>query len=172
MARLIPDEPIRTVDQDRLNRRGFATTLAKQILVGDPTGCVVIGIHGPYGSGKSSLLNLVERELSSLNLAEEKPPVVIRFNPWNFSTVEQLILMFFGTLSAALGRRDRSETARAIAEKLDQFGELLAPIGTLVAAHGLLGFILQIPVVIARVCCTEGGSRRRSRSKRTWTGCS
>jgi predicted KAP-like P-loop ATPase len=113
------------------------------------SGCVVVGVHGPYGSGKSSLLNLVEQELA--RSAKDKSPVVVRFNPWNFSTVDQLILMFFKTLSVTLGSRDKSQAARAIGEKLDQFGELLAPIGTLVAASSAWGVILQIPVVIARI---------------------
>jgi predicted KAP-like P-loop ATPase len=59
----LPDDPIKEHDQDRLNRTNFIRVLADQLRKFDQPEFLVIGIHGPWGSGKSSFMNLLANEL-------------------------------------------------------------------------------------------------------------
>ena len=55
---LLADTPISDPKLDRLGRAGFASSLAASILGLKGQDSIVIGLCGPWGSGKSSVLNL------------------------------------------------------------------------------------------------------------------
>lgn len=57
------DEPIAKAEEDRLNRTGFAEALASAIRNWTKPSSLVIGLYGEWGSGKSSLKNLVVERL-------------------------------------------------------------------------------------------------------------
>ena len=60
-----PDRPIELMSEDALGREGFVGRLASALIsrtTGKATG-VVIGITGPWGSGKSSILNLLQERV-------------------------------------------------------------------------------------------------------------
>lgn len=124
----LPDDPIKGYDQDRLNRADFVRALTNQLLKFDQAECLVIGIHGPWGSGKSSFMNLLTNELEEKSKNADTPIVIVRFNPWNFSSIDQLIFMFFNEIKYAIGKKDRSETAKKIGKKLENIGRILAPL--------------------------------------------
>ena len=67
------DPPIRRKKEDRLNRARFAEVLAEQIASAPGSGGVVFGLLGPYGSGKTSILNMVEETLKETS----EDPVVL-----------------------------------------------------------------------------------------------
>lgn len=58
---------------------------------------VVIGIEGPWGSGKSSILNFVTSEISDQYESYDctKSPIIVHFNPWLITSKESLLLNFF-----------------------------------------------------------------------------
>jgi predicted KAP-like P-loop ATPase len=60
-----PERPILTKDQDRLSRGPFIQKLANTLIdpVSNKSSGVVIGITGQWGSGKSSILNLLRKQL-------------------------------------------------------------------------------------------------------------
>lgn len=73
-----PDNPVQSVEKDLLGRVAFARYLAKRIsTVPDNSGAYSILIHGVWGSGKSSLLNFIRKELEDKNKW-----LVIEFNAW------------------------------------------------------------------------------------------
>jgi predicted KAP-like P-loop ATPase len=117
------DPPIRKKKEDRLNRAGFAEALAEQIASVPGSGGVVFGLLGPYGSGKTSILNMVEETL------KETPenPVVLWFNPWLFSGTEQLVEHFFEELAAQL-LEEPDDRLRRIGEALERYGKILGPL--------------------------------------------
>ncbi len=127
---LTPDEPIHSPAQDVLNRTRLATELAKAIARFDATESVVIGIHGPWGSGKTSLLNLIQNELECQS---DLAPLVFRYNPWGFSDQEQLTSRFFDDLSAFLRLHMSIPSLRNIADAVGEYGELFNPVGQLLA---------------------------------------
>jgi predicted KAP-like P-loop ATPase len=131
-VRFLADEPIESPEQDLLSRLEFVETLARQIIEFSQPESLVIGIHGPWGSGKSSVLNLLARKLGEKAADPiHASPVIVRFNPWNFSTIDQLVVMFFAELGRAIKGRDPSKAASAIGTALEVFGELLAPVASL-----------------------------------------
>jgi predicted KAP-like P-loop ATPase len=122
---LTPDEPIRSSAQDRLNRSGFATELARAIISLARAESVVIGIHGKWGTGKTSLLNLIEEKLQKVS---PEPPIIFRFNPWGFSDQEQLIAQFFDGMSEFLKLHKTITPLSGVSDTVEEYGRLLSPL--------------------------------------------
>lgn len=88
-----------------------------------------IGISGSWGSGKTSLINLIESELSDRRARDSNVPEVIRFNPWRFSSQEQLLTGFFNVLGSKLmGNYPKLENGarRNIGEVLSAYSASIA----------------------------------------------
>jgi predicted KAP-like P-loop ATPase len=95
------DKPITAPSEDRYGIDPFAKALASSIRkLAGPEG-TVIGLNGPWGSGKSSAVNLVLHHLSEALAADEI--AVINFACWWFRGEEELALAFFRELYAGLG---------------------------------------------------------------------
>jgi hypothetical protein len=118
----VTDNPITRASEDFLQRGGVAAALAENLRYVDAWKGHVVGILGPWGSGKTSLVNLVRERLA---VAPELP--VLDFNPWMFSGAEQLVDSFFAELAAQL--RLKGGRFERIAERLDSYGELVTPLG-------------------------------------------
>lgn len=121
-ASLRSDNPIHSPAEDRLGRAKAATSFARQVESLDASEGVVVGVLGPWGSGKTSFVNLARLGL------EESGWVILDFNPWMFSGADQLIDSFFVELAAQLRTRDRF---RDIADALTEYGELFTTMGRL-----------------------------------------
>jgi len=106
---LLADTAISNSSQDRLDRSAFAKSLARSVLGLEGDDSFVIGLCGPWGSGKTSVLNLLLAELD--NTDDAKRPIVIRFNPWWFSGRSQLLESFLSQFSAALDLPERGKSA-------------------------------------------------------------
>lgn len=117
-----PDRPIEDVSEDRLGRLGLARTMAQQIMSAPVNDGFVISLLGPWGSGKTSILNLAKKELEKNDNA-----AVIQFNPWLFSGTEQLMGRFITTLSAELRLRPQLGLAD-VGKLLDAYGALIGPL--------------------------------------------
>ncbi|MCA9174153.1 MAG: AAA family ATPase [Planctomycetales bacterium] len=98
---LLPDSPIESSSFDRLDRMSFVRSFAEAIRSVRGVDSVVLALAGPWGSGKSSLLNLVCAELDK---DEGVPPLVVRFNPWWFTGTGRLVTAFVEQLAAAMSR--------------------------------------------------------------------
>ncbi|HYD06631.1 MAG TPA: P-loop NTPase fold protein, partial [Reyranella sp.] len=96
------DRPRATIAEDRLGYEGFARALAQSIHSLVPPDGFVIGIHGSWGSGKTSAVNMVVEALGELEAGDSRPTLVVRFNPWWFSEQENLVRAFFADLTASL----------------------------------------------------------------------
>lgn len=114
------DNPIRKPEDDVLGRAKVARSFAEQVLLLDVTEGVVVGVLGPWGSGKTSFVNLARAHLESAGVA------VLDFNPWMFSGSEQLINSFFVELSAQLKLRPGLAEA---GKNLEDYGETFSGMG-------------------------------------------
>jgi predicted KAP-like P-loop ATPase len=61
-----PDIPIKLREEDLLDRWEFAEHIARILLNQKNDECIVIGIYGKWGSGKSSLINLVVKNIEQI----------------------------------------------------------------------------------------------------------
>jgi predicted KAP-like P-loop ATPase len=108
----LPDQPIHSKREDRFNRALFAQRVADTTAIRSDRSSIVIGLYGSSGCGKSSTLNLIEEALN-----DHSNVVVVRFNPWLYSSEERQLRGFFDTLAATLGR--------ALPTQAEKIGNLL-----------------------------------------------
>jgi len=100
------DLPIKDKLEDKLNRDGFAEALANVIKSWRDKPSLVVGLFGDWGSGKTSLKNLV---LKSIGHDKENGLHVVEFSPWQVSGQELLAETFFREISKVLGKTGPSE---------------------------------------------------------------
>jgi predicted KAP-like P-loop ATPase len=122
------DQPIAQPAEDRFGIDPFAKALASSIRkMASPEG-TVIALNGPWGSGKSSAVNLVLYHLREAVEANEI--VVVKFACWWFRGEEALALAFFRELYAGLGPTIGEKFKNA----LPKLGSRLLRAGSLVGA--------------------------------------
>ena len=81
---LYPDDP---TDEDSLSRSSLAELLAHRMIKvrnQNPTGSFIVNLDGPWGSGKSSFLKLLKKELHRSNVSQKRELewIVVEFNAW------------------------------------------------------------------------------------------
>ena len=93
------DLPISNVKEDLLNRKTFVEDLSKVIVDQDFKSSFCIGLYGPWGSGKTSIVNLLFSRIK----AKDENVILFRFNPWVCSDPTELVSQFlqqFATVTA------------------------------------------------------------------------
>lgn len=130
-------------DEDRLGFGEVAARIATSLMDRASTDGLVVGIDGRWGSGKSSLLHLIERELKLLPAIDR--PSVISFRPWLVGKRDALLASLFGELAekvaaVELARGDATaETKRkaiAAANRVRGFAKALSRAGEIVEVAG------------------------------------
>jgi hypothetical protein len=119
------DAPITSLSEDRLGRKPFAQALAAEVIAASATRGYVMGLTGPWGSGKTSILNMTADAIGG-------DAIVVQFNPWMFSGTEALVSSFFAEIGRQLDKRDSK--LKGIADKLATYGHLLSPFTSFVGA--------------------------------------
>ncbi|MYK41656.1 MAG: hypothetical protein F4049_15735 [Gemmatimonadetes bacterium] len=105
---IVGDNPIENPEEDAIGRISDAQNFVQHVLALDAKKGIVVGVLGPWGSGKTSFINLARNEFEK----EEVP--ILDFNPWMFSGAAQLVESFFIELAAQL--RGRRKVRRDLAE--------------------------------------------------------
>ena len=101
------DKPISRQSSDRLGFSRLTEALANAIDEHPNSSNLVLGLDGPWGSGKSSILELLQGELRARHNNLGKTGVglvVIEFSPWLITNRTALITSFFSLLSKAIDR--------------------------------------------------------------------
>ena len=100
---------------DKLGYSKFAKKISDVILNTHSKNGFVIGLHGKWGSGKSTTLNFIEAFLNKHNQETEDPQrklIIIKFRPWIISGHQDLTAAFFKLLSEHLEPNDRNHAKR------------------------------------------------------------
>lgn len=131
---LYNDQPIREPDEDALNRQPFVDKIAE--LINNYTKAnagknthdgLVIGLEGPWGSGKTSILNLLEKKLEAL----DSDYLIKRYDSWLTLDRTSIAVEFFKTLEydAVSGstaeksfKYNVKEIAKETAHQIGKFG--------------------------------------------------
>jgi predicted KAP-like P-loop ATPase len=122
-----PERPIDSENQDALERTDFVRRLADALI--DPrtkkARGLAIGITGPWGTGKSSVLNLLSRHIK----ATYEDALVVRFDPWLVSGRNDLISEFLRELIRTIKSEPRvQQQFKDLANTVAKYGEYLAPV--------------------------------------------
>ncbi|OMQ31087.1 P-loop NTPase fold protein [Pseudomonas putida] len=115
--RFADDRPIAKHQQDLLGRSGFAKSLSETITSWKDQESLVIALMGAWGSGKSSIKNLVIEDFKNVPGHE-----VIEFNPWEWAGQEKLSATFFDEVSLTIQRKDKSKAGKQLAKALRRYG--------------------------------------------------
>lgn len=86
------------LDSEGLKRNRFASQIAEVIQQMVPFEAFAIGICGPWGSGKTSLIEMIIENLKKNSTKREY--LYVEFSPWFFNNSEMLITNFFSVLEA------------------------------------------------------------------------
>ena len=99
---------------------------------------MVVGVTGPWGSGKSSIINLLRERLKAIHPGT----VVISFDPWLISGRNDLISEFFNELLTTIKSKSKlSKHLKNLTQTFTEYSENLATAGSLV--NPAFGVILR-----------------------------
>jgi predicted KAP-like P-loop ATPase len=142
------DGAIRRPSEDLLDRGRFADVIAEEVLAAPSDAGFVVGLTGAWGIGKTSVLNFIEASLGDR-------ATVVRFNPWLFSSADELVVRFFAEVADVLAPEqepapeDRGRNAlKAVASRMAAYGAALAPVAGLLASP--LAQVLAVPEALMR----------------------
>lgn len=116
----LPDEPISNPKSDRLDRKAFAENLAHVICRLEREQSTVLALVGPWGSGKTSIKNLVIEELKPMPNA----PRVLEFSPWQVSGTGNISSLFFEAVLGTIGQEQ--ETPEDSRQKIRKYASWLS----------------------------------------------
>ena len=114
------DNPISTASEDLLQRSKFVERIVREIDMIDASQGYVLAVMGQWGSGKTSVLNLVKEQLSNSGT------ILVEYNPWLLSGVEELVDGLFREINAKLNKK--GVKYRAAIDKIIDYGEMLTPL--------------------------------------------
>jgi hypothetical protein len=120
------DEPITGSDSspDLLNRTPFARRVAETICTIPCSSGFVISIEGPWGFGKTSVLNLIAAHFGTVTASER--PIRCTFNPWMVGNVENLAQSFLIQLASAIGLEIQSDSGAKAAKEILSYSNVFS----------------------------------------------
>jgi len=120
------DKPIKTNSEDKFGRNFFSKQLADAICDFPAVDSFVVGLYGEWGSGKTSILNMTMDYLGKLSKDDcDRAIVIVLFNPWNFTSCDQLINQFFKTILVELNCKDTIGYQSKIGQALMKYSSVL-----------------------------------------------
>lgn len=119
------DKAIESSEQDLLGRVTFSKQLGEAIYKYDGKDGLVLGVFGKWGTGKTSILNMVVNEINYLSDNDDDSPIIVNFSPWNYSDKDNLISLFFRVLKNKLNMDKYEETRKKIGKALTDYSDAL-----------------------------------------------
>ena len=118
------ERPIYSSEEDEANFSEYASHIAEALVnsKADETQAHIVSIQGAWGSGKTSLINLIGAHL------KEKDPIIIieHFNPWDYLTEDDITTGLLNTVRAAL-TGNHKEVIDGLIEAYDAYYEAVQP---------------------------------------------
>jgi len=141
------DLPIQKIADDELSRGAFAKDLANAIISRNTSDGFVIGMYGEWGSGKTSVINMIIEQLELLKTDKWQNYVIMRFNPWLCADQKQLVYQFFKQLSSTIKNKNlehlESYRLENICGYMDDYAEIFELAGELSRIGAIIKFFGQ-----------------------------
>lgn len=118
------EKPISSRSEDFLDRKNFSDNISKAILNYKDVNksSLTIGLYGKWGSGKTSIVNMITEKLEG-----EDDVIIFKFEPWIFSDTQQLISSFFKEFAKVIKHKDNASEALKIGEELETYATFFEP---------------------------------------------
>lgn len=123
-AELRLDHPLKVgtaLCTDILDRRAFAIRVTEVLKRVTPTDGLVMSVEGSWGSGKTSLLAMVEELLNEVH--KDERPVVVHFNPWLIGDRDALLRQFLASMAKAVKLTDHAKEGKRVAKELKTYSK-------------------------------------------------
>lgn len=92
------------IEHDLFRRELIIDNLYNSIINSkDKTDCFSIGIVGEWGSGKSTIIELVKEDINKNEILNKNVVIVDDFDPWAIKSQDALVLAFYNTIIENLG---------------------------------------------------------------------
>lgn len=143
-----PDTPVDSPDDDKFDRSPFAKGIAKSIIKvaerGNDTSCIIYGINGKWGEGKTTVLNFIYHELTTYNEQNESDKIIcVRFNPWRYDSTDVLLLNYFSTLFRSMNKKIKSHELGNIIKNYSDYYGFIAAAGSIAVSAVPYGSIVE-----------------------------
>ncbi|NTA84124.1 hypothetical protein G6L13_26975 [Agrobacterium tumefaciens] len=103
------DRALESSEKDEFAFAGIARKLAPSLIAATESDGMVIGIEGPWGSGKSTMLNLLRKELPALNAPNLH---IISIAPWLIGDGSSLVRTLIEAMADVLDTLDDATSSR------------------------------------------------------------
>lgn len=109
---IVKDSPLNNIADDKFGREPIVDLIVGSInqTVKIDHDCMVYGIYGKWGEGKTSLMNFVKARL--VEQGKDNGINLVEFNPWLVNNEESLLREFFSSII-----KDADETTRSLFKK-------------------------------------------------------
>jgi len=96
----LSDEPIKYIEQDMLGRGEFIENLHKDIISLPFNDSFVFGLHGGWGKGKTSIINILSNKFKA-----NKDYLTVKFDPWYYKNEEAMLKAFYREINFCISSR-------------------------------------------------------------------
>lgn len=115
------DKPIIEEADDKFSRVDYVNSIANHIKNNKTKDCTIIGINGAWGTGKTSILNLLKKELQKHFFYTEE------FNPWRYKTESQMLIKLFEKIHlGSKSDKKLKDSVKELGKRLLEYGEFVA----------------------------------------------
>lgn len=115
-----PLNPEDALTADKLGRRGYAQAAVDALGRVSATNGFVLSVEGPWGSGKTSSLAMMEALLREL----QPTPVIVHFNPWLVGDRDALLRLFLSKIAAEVKLTDHAADGKNVARQLKSYAKV------------------------------------------------
>ncbi|MBT2117189.1 KAP family NTPase [Dyella sp. LX-66] len=116
-----PDQPLtgdESIKQDKLQRMGLASASVAALQRVSTTTGFVLSIEGPWGSGKTSTLSMMEQLIRA---GDSNRSIIVHFNPWLVGDRDSLVRQFLGAIASAIELTDHAGNAKKVAKEIQNY---------------------------------------------------
>jgi predicted KAP-like P-loop ATPase len=114
------------IKDDKLGLKNYVEKVAKAIYTYSDTDALVLSVEGEWGSGKTSFINFLKKEIKKLDV-ENKKYYFIHFNPWLITDSEQMVKLFFRELETIILSASVGAKIEEFKKDFKRFVSFLAP---------------------------------------------